>query len=383
MSIKPPIKCPPDYSILAFRITECKKAGIVKGIETQLSVDLQKLFVPVTNYEERSMTLKAGEIKKIDVSSLGVQWPLNEKFAFIANADFCGDGTSHSYSLYDVDLNLIETISFTVDENSEPFIDFQTALSTAISGSTKIKNLVSFDASQFVGPNSPLFVTASKRGVKYRHVFSFDLDGFGGYLPFPFVHPGNLLVPYLKYERPRVKIMLIYPDYYKANVLSSCGCLDASGDMKSNKKYIEYAFEEDYFRIKNPGSPITANPILNNANASVNWTWNQSSPDHIGYHFAKGDLIKASGNNLRRGLVKEMDGYFFSTDIAIGDSFPALTQTLSHVWSPSVVTWRNMGDFYLHTTAQDITDTDKLYIESLWLKNPHDYDLPIKIMLAS
>ena len=383
MSIKPPIKCPPDYSILAFRITECKKAGIVKGIETQLSIDLQKLFVPVTNYEERQMTLKAGETKKIDVSSLGVTWPLQEKFAFIANANFCGDGTSHSYSLYDKDLNLIETITFFVDENVPTLVDFKTALQTAIAASSSIKNLVSFDASQFTGPNTPLYVTATNKGVKYRHVFSFDLDGFGNYYPFPYVHPGNLITPYLKYERPRVKIMLIYPDYYKANVLSSCGCIDASGDMKSNKKYIQYAFEEDYYRINNPVSPITANPILNNAGAGTNWKWNQSSPDHIGYHFAKGDLINASGDTLKRGLINQLDGYFFSTDIAIGDSFTALTQTLAHTWSPSGVTWRNMGDFYLHTTAQDITDTDKLYLESLWLKNPHDYDLPIKIMLAS
>ena len=141
MSIKPPLKCPPDYSILAFRITECKKAGIVKGVETQLSIDLQKLFVPVTNYEERQITLKAGETKNIDVSSIGETWPLAEKYAFIANSTFCGDLTSHTYSLYDVGLTLIETISFTVDQNLPLYVDFETALNTAVLGSTYIKNV--------------------------------------------------------------------------------------------------------------------------------------------------------------------------------------------------------------------------------------------------
>lgn len=381
MSIKPPLKCPPDYSILAFRITECKKAGIVKGIETQLSVDLQKLFVPVTNYEERQITLKAGETKKIDVSGIGETWPLAEKFAFIANANYCGDGTSHTYSLYDSSLNLIETISFTINQNVAQIKDFPTALSTAVNASSYIQYLVTFDPSQFNGPGAPLYVTSQKKGVKYRHVFRFDTTGWGGYNPFPYVHPGNLITPYLKYERPRVKIMLVYPDFYKANVLSSCGCLDASGDMKSNKKYIQYAFEEDYYRINNPSSPIISNLVLNNAPQGTNWTWNQSSTDHIGYHFAQGDLINASGNTLKRGIITQIDGYFVATDISIGD--PSTDQRFAHTWSPSNVTWRSMGDFYLHTTAQDVLDTDKLYLETIWLRNPHDYDLPIKIMLAS
>jgi hypothetical protein len=381
MSIKPPLKCPPDYSILAFRITECKKAGIVKGIETQIAIDLQKLFVPVTNYEERQMTLKAGETKKIDVSSIGEHWPLAEKFAFIANATFCGDGTSHTYSLYDENLNLIETMSFYVDQNVDTIKDFPTALYTAVNNSTYIKTTVTFDPSAFTGTSAPVYVTAQKKGVKYRHVFQFDTTGWGGYVPFPYVHPGNLVTPYVKYERPRVKIMLIYPDFYKANVLSTCGCLDASGDMKSNKKYIQYAYDDDYYRINNPSTPIISNLVLNNATQGTNWTWNQSSKDHIGYHFANGDLLSTSGNPLKRGIISQINGYFFATDITVGNT--STDQTLSHVWSPSNVQWRNMGDFYLHTTAQDVLDTDKLYIETLWLKNPHDYDLPVKIMLAS
>jgi hypothetical protein len=189
MSIKPPIKCPPDYSILTFRLTECKKAGIVKGISTQLAMDLQDLFVPVTNYEQRMITLKAGETKQIDISGIGESWPLNEKFAFVANADACGDHTSHTYSLYDSSLNLIESISFTVNSTVPARQTFALALVNAVNNSTTIKSTVSFDTSQFSGQQGKLFVTAQKKGVKYRHVFQFDTTGWGGYSPFPYLHP--------------------------------------------------------------------------------------------------------------------------------------------------------------------------------------------------
>lgn len=380
MSIKPPIKCPPDYSILAFRITECKKAGIVKGIETQLSIDLQKLFVPVTNYEERTMVLKAGETKKIDVSNIGVRGPLNETYAFVANQNFCGDGTNHSYTLYDEYLNLIETIFWTVDITVPAINTFAKAFSLAVSGSIYIYKLIGFGVGAFAA-NGTITATANKKETKYRHVFGFDLSGFGGYLPFPYLHPGNLVVPYVKYERPRVKIMLIYPDFYKASALSNCGCIDPSGDLLSNKKYIEYAYEEDYYRITYPGSPITVTPLANASPAGINWTWDQSSLDHIGYHFNINDLVNASGDTTKRGFVNQLQGYFFSTDTLIGGNTPG--ELLAHTYSPKEIQWRKMGDFYLHTTGQDINDGDKLYIETLWLRNPHAYDLPIKIMLAS
>ena len=104
MSVKPPINCPPNYSVLVFRLTECKKAGIVKGITTQLAVDLQNMYVPISNYEEKFISLKSGETKRIDVSSIADTGRVKEQFVFTANPAFCGLGTEHSYSLYDENL---------------------------------------------------------------------------------------------------------------------------------------------------------------------------------------------------------------------------------------------------------------------------------------
>ena len=377
MSIKPPIKCPPDYSILCFRMTECKKAGIVKGINTQLAVDLQDFFVPVTNYEERQITLKAGQTKLIDVSSIGENTDLAESYEFVANANNCGNGTSHTYTLRDEGLNILGSFSFTVTSSG-----FANAFSTAYAGSN-VKDFVSFDISAFTGVTGKIKVTATKKGIKYRHLFQFDTSGFGGYYPYPYEHPGNLITPAHRYDRPRVKLMMIYPDYYKANVLSNCGCLDTSGDMKSNKKYIEYAYADQYAEVTFPSTPITASPVLNADPLGADWTWDQSSADNFDYHFRVGDMLYASSDPLKRAFITEKDGYFFSVDTPIGDDTLTASQALTHVYSPSGVKWRKMGDFYLHTTGQDVVDTDRLYIESLWLRNPHSYDLPVKILLGS
>ena len=377
MSIKPPIKCPPDYSILAFRMTECKKAGIVKGINTQLAVDLQDFFVPITNYEERQITLKAGQTKHIDVSSVGENTDLAESYQFVANVNNCGNGTSHTYTLYDENLTLIGSFSFNVSGSG-----FATAFNNAYAAST-VKTYVNFDVSGFTGTTGTINVTAISKGVNYRHLFQFDTTGFGGYYPYPYEHPGNLITSYQRYDRPRVKLMMVYPDYYKANVLAGCNCLDTSGDMKSNKKFIEYAYADQYAQITNPTTPIKASPVLNADPLGADWTWDQASTDNFDYHFKVGDMLYASSDPLKRAFITEKQGYFFSVDIPIGDDTLTPGQSLTHVYSPNEVKWRKIGDFLLHTTAQDVLDADRLYIESLWLKNPHTYDLPVKIMLAS
>jgi hypothetical protein len=366
MSIKPPIKCPPDYSILAFRITECKKAGIVKGVLTQLAVDLQDLFVPVTNYSESMLNLKAGETKKIDVSSIAINWPLNETYEFTVDPLNCGIGTEHSYTLYSESLAPLGSFSFTV------VTDFITDLQAAFAATT-MTSMVSFINNDFV--NTGKFkVVATDKNTKYRHEFSFDNSGFGGYMPFPFLHSGTLITPAVKYPNGRIKLLMIYPDFYKADVKSNCGCIDPSGDMMSNKKYVEYAYDDDYQNHKDPSSPITITPA-----GGTTYTWLGS--DDIGYHFKVGDLVSTSQDPLLRGFITLIDGHTITLDTAIGNGDP--NQNLNHVYSPSAAEWRKLGDFHLHTTGQDVTDDDRLMVETLWLKNPHQYDLPIRILMAS
>jgi hypothetical protein len=372
MSIKPAIKCPPDYSILNFRLIECKKAGIVKGITTQLAVDLQDLFVPVTNYEERMLTLKSGETKKIDVSSIGTKWSLKETYTFNVNLDYCGLGSEHSYSLYDKNLNLIESITFEV---TDAYPTFTLALINAIRNSEKLLPLVSVS----VSANGVIKSEATTKGVKYRHLFAFDITGFGGYNVYPYLHPGNLLIPFEKYKTDRIKLMMLWPQYTKANVYAGCNCVDRSGDLKTNVKYIEYAFEEDYTKTTNVSTPITINP--KGLGPTDTFTWNQNDLSHIGYYFKVGDLIASKTNPSLRGYIVNIEGYDITLDTTIGDG--SEDQSVINVWAPSQPTWRKIGDFYLHTAAQDVLDTDNLFIESLYLKNTQAFDLPVRMIIAS
>jgi hypothetical protein len=375
MSIKPAIKCPPDYSILNFRLLECKKAGIVKGITTQLAVDLQDLFVPVTNYEERMLTLKSGETKKIDVSSIGTKWPLQEKYVVNVNPDFLGLGTEHSYTLYDNDLTLIESITFEINST---YPTFGLAIKNAISASAKLKNLISIGTAT-LDTLGEIEVSATNKGIKYRHLFAFDLTGFGGYDVYPYLHPGNLSVPFEKYKTDRIKLMMLWPQYFKANPLAGCNCLDNSGDLKSNVKFIEYAYEEDYNRTIDSSTPITISP--RELGPTVSFTWNQNDASHIGYYFKVGDLIASKTNPSLRGYIVNINGFDITLDTTIGDG--TNDQSVSNVWAPAQATWRKIGDFYLHTAAQDVTDTDRLFIESFYLRNTQSFDLPIRMIIAS
>ena len=372
MSIKPPIKCPPDYSVLVFRMTECKKLGIVKGITTQLAVDMQDLYIPITNYEERVITLKAGDTKRLDVSSIGETGKIKEQFVFTANPDYCGLGTDHSYSLYDEQLNLIETLNFSVNDD---YPTWYLAFTAAYQASSQINLLIGFEYEHFQ-TDGTITSTDLTDGVKHRHVFSFDITGFGGYPTYPYLHPGNLKTPNEKYPLGAVKLIMLYPDYYKASINTNCGCIDPSGDMKSNVKYFEFAYDNEVNQINNPGSPIIYDPRTNK--------WSQDSTDHIGYYFNVGDLVIASGDNKVRGIITSIEGYDITLDINyVGDYTQSDLQTLSHVNSPNYITWRKIGDFFIQSTAQDVDSTDRDYIETLWLNNPHKYDLPIKIVLAS
>lgn len=377
MSIKPPIKCPPDYSILSFRLTECRKFGVVKGINTLADVDMTNMFVPIANYEERMVTLKAGQTKKIDVSSIGILGEMTETYTFEIVTANVVPGTEHSYSLYDSSLGLIESINFTVDLVNTTFT---AAFQAAVNSSTTIKNTVTISFTGFDTTTGTVTITATAKGTKYRHLLSVDNTGFGGYFPFPFLTPGDVSKKYQKYEDPRVKILFLYPDFYKSNPQTGCNCLDPSGELKSNVKWIEYAFIDDYDRINNPTSPIIVQPD----GSLTSWKWLNTSLDHIDYHFKVGDIIqiKNSTNPNSRGMITSIDGFDFTVDSAIGD-LSTVGQQLSHAYSPNQVQWYKMGDLYIQTTGQDISDTDYNFIQTLVLRNPHNYDLPINILIGS
>ena len=326
MSVIPKIKCPPDYSIRCFRLVDSMSFGIVKGAETEISIPTKGICIPVSRYDDRRLVLRAGKTQKLDIEGIAEYGPLKETYEFevdlTANSSILDPGTHHKYELYDENLNLIESMSFTVVDT---FFD---SLTTAFNASSMIKNLVMFNAGLEEGRFS---VESAITETKYRHLFYFDLDGFGGYLNFPYIHPGNLKQKYRKYEEGGVKIILIIPEFAKVNV-DTCGCADSSGAILSNKKYFQYSFASDYER--NESTPILAqgNPY------ELFYEWSQQSKDHIGYHFEQGSLVSMNSVITKRSFIEKIQGFSLKTDAPMGDD---TTSFLSHVWSPRQTTWHN------------------------------------------
>jgi hypothetical protein len=373
MSLKPPIVCPPDYSILAFRISECKLASVVKGVSKLASLDLNSLYIPIAEHTEGTLTLKGGTERVINIDDIAEYGPLPETFTFDAllatHPTIFDDGTQHEYTLYDENLNFLESLNFTIDVNNPFYSDFPTALTTAYNNSTVIKATVSI-SSYNVLSTGVLTIFAITRGIKYRHVFSFDTAGVNGV-----TSPGTLITPYTKYPKGRIKYILVFPDYDKVDV-TTCGCANASGDMKSNQKFFQYVNRGEYDEVNNPDTNVS---LLVNA-SGVNCEWDYSLPDHIGYHFGVNDLMKVDNGIPFRANIEYLNGKDIQLDAPVSTTYD--TELMSNVYGPATPRWRNIGDFLFLSGATDILDTDRCFIETIVLKNPHTFDIPVRYMIG-
>jgi hypothetical protein len=373
MSLKPPIVCPPDWSILAFRITECKLASVVKGVSKLASLDLNNLYIPIAEHTEGTLTLKGGTERLLNIDDIAEYGPLFEKFSFdsllAANPTIFDDGTTHTYTLYDEELNFLENFNFTIDINDDDYKDFPTALNTVYGNTTVIKSKVYFDASTSL-TTGILTVQANAKNIKYRHVFTFDTAGVN--LP----SPGNLLVPYTKYPKGRVKYILVFPDYSKVD-LTTCGCANSSGDMKSNQKFFQYVNRGEYDEVNNPDTNVIL--AVNTTGVDCEWDYNAVT-DHIGYHFAFNDLMKVDNGVPFRANIEYLNGKDIELDAPLNSAYSGYA--MSNVYGPATPRWRNVGDFLFLSGATDIEDTDRCFIETIILKNPHTFDIPVRYMIG-
>jgi hypothetical protein len=381
MSIKPPLNCPPDYSIQAFRISECKKASVVKGITTMASLDLNSLNIPIQEHTEGTLLLSGNSVKTVNIDDIAIKYPLFETFNFYVDLDTypdaIGNGTDHTYTVYNEDLTTIGSFSFTVEPNNPDYKDFPTALRTAWTNSPNVvKNAVSFNDLNTVLTTGQFAVQSVKTGTKYRHVFSFDTSGFGGVGPYE--HPGTLAIPNEKYPDGAIKYLLLFPDYSKVDV-STCGCADASGDIRTNQKYFQYVSQKEYKEVTNPKTPIYLDAgILGNSVI----LWKDTDTSHIGYHFKVGDLVSTVENPLFRAIITNIDGYNIYVDQPLTSVMTVDNQQLQHTYSPINPRFMNVGDFLFLSGATDVEDSDLCYINTTVLKNPHSFDIPIRYMIG-
>ena len=379
MAIKPPINCPPNYSILSFRMTECKKAGVVRGVDTLASLDLSQLSIPVQDHNEGTLTLKANTTKPINIEDLADYWPLYETYTFNARiSDYpsiLSDGTSHSYVLYDFEeKNELVNLTFTIDSTIPAYKDFETALKT-VSNFPNVASLVSISGPE--STTSGIFTISSMaKSKRYRHIFTFDIESlFAGPIP----NPGSLTTAYTKYPNGAIKYLLIYPQFDKVDA-STCGCTDASGDIKTNQRYIQYVGQAEYLNTLNTATPIILDPGVLGA---YTIQWNDSlSKDHIGYYAKTGDMITTVEVPTYRAIITDINGYIITLDNPLPLAMTDTPITMALIKSPATPRYKTISDYLFHSGSTDVNDEDFCYTETIVLKNPHSFDVPIKYMIG-
>jgi hypothetical protein len=382
MSVKPKLICPPDYSILSLRFTECKKIGIVKGITTLFAFDLSNFFIPVTNFSERRFTVKAGQKKKLDIGDLGVNWPLKESYTFVYTDPGVSDLTEHTFTMYSEDGTQLEQISFTVDATVDGYATFAEAFASALAANTALALLLSAT----YGPaDSQVTVVAKTEAMRYKYLLEYDTEAW---VSGPYLHPGTLVTKDYKYPEGRVRAIFLYADYSKADT-KTCGCTDPSGELLSNVKNFKWAWDSDYAK-KQPTAKLTG--VLVDSDASIlaqqnldgsqTFKW-LATGNAAAYHIEVGDLVTLNTlTNNPYGYITNIDGYFITVDRQ-GFGTGLETDQLVKSYAPAGIEWRTAGEMLFISGGQDVYDEDRLYTETIWIHNTQNYDVPFTAIIVS
>lgn len=387
MSVKPKLVCPPNYSILTLRFTECKKIGIVRGVNTLTSYDLSSFFIPLTNYSEKRFTLKSGKTMKLDVSDIAVYAEISEKYHFIYVDAGVADNTTHTFTIYDeAGVNVLSTLTFQVDASTPAYANFPTAFATTLLANVVMKGLIDFagDVTELSG----FVVSAIAKGTKYNYLMEYDTLNIT--LPGTYLHPGTLLQKSLKYPEGRVRAFMLFAEYARVDSLTcQCGCCtNASGELLSNIKNFQWAYDSEYTKKQTPnlstGVSVNANfadPTQDNANGTQTFQW-LTTGNSAAYNLEINNLvyINAVANNPY-GYVSDIDGYNITVNrTGFGDGSG---QELLKAWTPPSIEWKIGGEMLFISGGQDVYDTDRLYTETIWIKNTQSYDIPFMAMIIS
>jgi hypothetical protein len=388
MSVKPKLVCPPDYSILSLRFTECKKLGVVKGINTLVQYDLSNFFIPLTNYSDRRFTVKGGTKKKLDIGDLAVYGEIQESYSFKSSSiDSIENGTSHSFQIFDeTGTTSLALITFTVDFDDPAYQDFATGFQTAFSQNTVMDNIINVTYS--VTDSTGFTVTAAKPGVQYRYTMIYDTVSWS--TPVPYTTPGTLVTPHLKYPEGRVRGFFLFADYAKVDTKTcTCGCTDASGDLLSNVKNFKWAWDGDYQK-KQPANTLTgvlinadsSSASQRNLNGTQTFQW-LSTGAYAPYQIKVGDLITLnSSSNSPYAYITEIDGYNITVDRQ-GFGNGTNTDAIVKKYFPSEIEWKVAGEMLYIPGGQDVYDTDRLLTETIWIHNPQGFDIPFNVIVIS
>jgi hypothetical protein len=344
--------------------------GIVKGISKEVDVDLKDFFIPVTEYSERRITLKPGEVQRIDAGNLFNYGEQNETYHFAPNDLMnVASGSWHKLEIFSSeDGELLYTAEFQFILDIPDIPDFLTRFELYYNNDTVLQSYVTFTKGSQATQDFTLANTVA--GAKQLYRFTFNTDSIA-----PYYHPGDLTVPYRKWENGRIKIIFI---------------LAHIGDKftLTNQKNFQWAFDDEYQSLIRPKKWNTK-ILTDAANDSQELTWydefdfegNLLTYDkRPAYQISNNTMIRTDKTN-NSGYVQNISGYTITVDEGIGNSNPG--QYIQKIFSPNTINWRTSGEILSLSGGEEVNPTDKLNIETIWLKNNQTFDLSFEIILAS
>ena len=398
MSVKPKLVCPPNYSILSLRFTECKKIGIVKGVSTLVSYDLSNFFIPLTDFSERRFTIKAGKTEQLDIGNIAVQTPLNEIYMFDASSIYVVPLTQHLISIYADEEHtvLLSSIAFTYTFPLPPLNTFRQSFQAVYDITPAFSSLVELI---FGSTTSAAQFSLKARNTDTKYYYEMTYDTLA---PVPYVTPGTLIQKSQNYPEGRVRAIFLMADFDRVDK-NTCGCNcchDPSGTLLSNIKNYKWSWDSEYQR-KQPSAYLTK--IYVNADASslsqltaggtqtFQWTDPANTSTwvtRVPYNLEVGDLITLNDPTFPNpyAYVTNIDGYNITVDktgfgAGLGASFYIIKK-----YSPSVIDWKVGGEMLFLSGGQDVYTSnplDRLYTETIWINNTQNYDIPFTAIIIS
>ena len=118
------------------------------------------------------------------------------------------------------------------------------------------------------------------------------------------------------------------------------------------------------------------------------YSWIYPEPQKIKYPeisfsrslISETDLLKVNDGIPFRAKIESLIGKDIVLDAPIDVSYN--NRLMSNVYGPATPRWINVGDFLFLSGATDTDDTDRCFIETIVLKNPHTFDIPVRYMIG-
>jgi hypothetical protein len=347
---------------------------------------LSNFYIPVTNYSDRRFTVKAGATKKIDIGDLAIYGEIKEAYSFKAQTlESIADGTTHSFQLYDESGTSIALITFIIDFADPAYVDFPTAFQTALTQNTAMTSVITVQKDD--NNLSAFTATGTTAGTQYKYLMSYDILSWS--TERPYLTPGTLVTPNLKYPEGRIRGLFLYADYAKATTSSNCNCTDKSGDLLSNVKNFKWTWDGEYEKKQAPNlatgvliNADSSSAAQRNADGTQTFQW-LTTGAYAPYKLKVGDLITInSSSNNPYAYITEIDGYNITIDRqGLGNG--GNTDLLVKKYAPAPIDWRVAGEMLYIPGGQDVYDTDYLSTQTIWVHNPQKFDIPFSAIVIS